>query len=212
MDLIAHVDDLCAALRRLDTAHLQRWGEHLARVVMGGGRLLVCGNGGSAAQAQHLAAELVGRYRDDRPAYSAIALCAETSSITAISNDYGYDAVFARQVEAHGRRGDVFLGLSTSGRSPNVVAAAETARRLGLTTWAFTGCGPNALADVCDDALCVDAPLTCTIQEVHQVALHLVCEAMDAVVLDRVDLEAGAGRGGGTRRDADVVSLAEVRR
>ncbi|MDQ1681457.1 MAG: D-sedoheptulose 7-phosphate isomerase [Frankiaceae bacterium] len=179
-----HVDDLVAQLRRLDTSILDEWGAHLARVVMGGGRLLVCGNGGSAAQAQHLAAELVGRYRSDRPAYSAIALCAETSSMTAIGNDYGFELVFSRQVEAHGRRGDIFLGLSTSGRSPNVVAAAESARRRGLTAWAFTGTGPNPLAEVCDDALCVDAPLTCTVQEVHQVALHLLCGAMDEVVLD----------------------------
>jgi D-sedoheptulose 7-phosphate isomerase len=179
-----HVDDLVAQLRRLDTSVLDEWGAQLARVVMGGGRLLVCGNGGSAAQAQHLAAELVGRYRSDRPAYSAIALCAETSSMTAIGNDYGFELVFSRQVEAHGRRGDIFLGLSTSGRSPNVVAAAESAKRRGLTTWAFTGTGPNPLAEVSDDALCVDAPLTCTVQEVHQVALHLLCDAMDEVVLD----------------------------
>lgn len=190
MTVQSHVDDLVTQLRRLDTAALDRWGRELARVVMGGGRLLVCGNGGSAAQAQHLAAELVGRYRSDRPAYSAIALCAETSSMTAIGNDYGFELVFSRQVEAHGRRGDILLALSTSGRSPNVVAAAEAAKRLGLTTWAFTGAGPNPLADVCDDAVCVDAPLTCTVQEVHQVALHLLCDAMDDVVLRTIDLTA----------------------
>jgi D-sedoheptulose 7-phosphate isomerase len=191
MTLQGHVDDLVAQLRRLDTTVLDDWGRHLARVVMGGGRLLVCGNGGSAAQAQHLAAELVGRYRSDRPAYSAIALCAETSSMTAIGNDYGFEWVFSRQVEAHGRRGDAFLGLSTSGRSANVVAAAQAARRLGLTTWAFTGAGPNPLAEASDAALCVDAPLTCTVQEVHQVALHLLCDAMDDVVLASADM-AGA--------------------
>jgi D-sedoheptulose 7-phosphate isomerase len=190
MTVQSHVDDLVTQLRRLDTAALDRWGRELARVVMGGGRLLVCGNGGSAAQAQHLAAELVGRYRSDRPAYSAIALCAETSSMTAIGNDYGFELVFSRQVEAHGRRGDILLALSTSGRSPNVVAAAEAAKRLGLTTWAFTGAGSNPLADVCDDAVCVDAPLTCTVQEVHQVALHLLCDAMDDVVLRTIDLTA----------------------
>lgn len=189
MTLQQHVADLVAQLSRLDTTALDEWGKHLAHVVMGGGRLLVCGNGGSAAQAQHLAAELVGRYRSDRPAYSAIALCAETSSMTAISNDYGFELVFARQVEAHGRPGDILLGLSTSGRSPNVVAAAEAAHRLGLTTWAFTGAGPNPLSSVCDGALTVDAPLTCTVQEVHQVALHLLCDAMDSLVLETVDLE-----------------------
>ncbi|MCU1675543.1 MAG: phosphoheptose isomerase [Frankiales bacterium] len=188
MTLQQHVDDLVTQLGRLDTTVLDEWGQQLARVVMGGGRLLVCGNGGSAAQAQHLAAELVGRYRSDRPAYSAIALTAETSSITAISNDYGFEAVFSRQVEAHGRRGDVFLGLSTSGRSPNVVNAADTAKRLGLATWAFTGGGPNPLSASCDGAVCVDAPLTCTVQEVHQVALHLLCDAMDDVVLASAEI------------------------
>jgi D-sedoheptulose 7-phosphate isomerase len=190
MTLQQHVDDVVSQLQRLDTTRLDEWGQHLARVVMGGGRLLVCGNGGSAAQAQHLAAELVGRYRSDRPAYSAIALTAETSSMTAIANDYGFEVVFSRQVEAHGRRGDVFLGLSTSGRSPNVVEAARAARRIGLTTWAFTGAGPNPLAEASDDALCVDAPLTCTVQEVHQVALHLICDAMDEVVLSSVAMAA----------------------
>ena len=128
-------------------------GPSLAQVLVGGGRLLVAGNGGSAAQAQHLTAELVGRYRDDRPALSAIALHAETSAVTAISNDYGYDHVFARQVQAHGRPGDVFLGMSTSGRSGNVLAAMDAAREGGLTVWVMTGAGPNPMADAADSAV-----------------------------------------------------------
>ena len=124
-------------------------------MLVGGGRLLVAGNGGSAAQAQHLTAELVGRYRDDRPALSAIALHAETSAVTAISNDYGYDHVFARQVQAHGRPGDVFLGMSTSGRSANVLAAMEAAREGGLAVWAMTGTGPNPMSEAADEALAV---------------------------------------------------------
>jgi D-sedoheptulose 7-phosphate isomerase len=178
----AHVRALLDALPALDTDRLDAWGVHLASVLVGGGRLLCAGNGGSAAQAQHLTAELVGRYRDDRPALSAIALHAETSSVTAIANDYGYDAVFARQVQAHGRPGDVFLGLSTSGRSGNVLAAMEAARDGGLTVWALTGTGPNAMTELADDAVTVAAPATATVQEVHQVAVHLLCAAVDLQV------------------------------
>ena len=175
----AHVAALLEALPLLDADQMDAWGTALAGVLVGGGRLLVAGNGGSAAQAQHLTAELVGRYRDDRPALSAIALHAETSAVTAISNDYGYDHVFARQVQAHGRPGDVFLGMSTSGRSPNVLAAMEAARAGGLTVWAFTGAGPNPMSEAADEALTVTAPATATVQEVHQVALHLLCAAVD---------------------------------
>ncbi|MCU1692693.1 MAG: phosphoheptose isomerase [Frankiales bacterium] len=182
----AHVAALLEALPLLDPDQMDSWGTRLADVLVGGGRLLVAGNGGSAAQAQHLTAELVGRYRDDRPALSAIALHAETSAVTAISNDYGYDHVFARQVQAHGRPGDVFLGMSTSGRSGNILAAMEAAREGGLTVWAMTGNGPNPMAEQADEALVVQAPATATVQEVHQVALHLVCAA--------VDLQVGADR------------------
>ncbi|MCW2607184.1 MAG: phosphoheptose isomerase [Frankiales bacterium] len=181
-----HVAALLEALPLLDTEQMDSWGTRLAAVLVGGGRLLVAGNGGSAAQAQHLTAELVGRYRDDRPALSAIALHAETSAVTAISNDYGYDHVFARQVQAHGRPGDVFLGMSTSGRSGNILAAMEAAREGGLTVWAMTGNGPNPMSEGADEALVVQAPATATVQEVHQVALHLVCAA--------VDLNVGADR------------------
>ncbi len=181
-----HVAALLEALPHLDTDLCDSWGTRLAAVLVGGGRLLVAGNGGSAAQAQHLTAELVGRYRDDRPALSAIALHAETSAVTAISNDYGYDHVFARQVQAHGRPGDVFLGMSTSGRSGNVLAAMEAARAGGLAVWVMTGNGPNPMSEQSDEALVVQAPATATVQEVHQVALHLVCAA--------VDLNVGADR------------------
>ena len=178
----AHVRALLDALPSLDTDRLDAWGVHLASVLVGGGRLLCAGNGGSAAQAQHLTAELVGRYRDDRPALSAIALHAETSAVTAIANDYGWDAVFARQVQAHGRPGDVFLGLSTSGRSGNVLAAMEAARDGGLTVWALTGDGPNPVSELADDAVTVPAAATATVQEVHQVAVHLLCAAVDLQV------------------------------
>jgi D-sedoheptulose 7-phosphate isomerase len=189
-----HIDALAAALPGLyaDSARLDRWGRLLGLVLTGGGRVLVAGNGGSAAEAQHLTAELVGRYRDDRPPFSAIALCAESSAVTAIGNDYGADEVFARQVRAHGRPGDVLVALSTSGRSPNVVAAAAAAADCGLDSWALTGPAPNPLAEACDDALCVESPHTATVQEVHLVAVHLLCAAFDVAVA-RLAVEEAVG-------------------
>jgi D-sedoheptulose 7-phosphate isomerase len=195
MTLVAGKAVLCrpsvdAKLDRLVTAvelfreqgpRLTRWGEHLAGVLTGGGRLLVAGNGGSAAEAQHLCAELVGRLRDDRPAYSAIALHAEGSSVTAIGNDYGFERVFARQVQAHGRRGDVLVLMSTSGRSANLMAAAEAARDLGIACWAMTGPLPNPLGMCCDDVLAVPADPQ-TVQELHLVAVHALCEQVEAVL------------------------------
>jgi D-sedoheptulose 7-phosphate isomerase len=159
-----------------------RWGAELAERLSDGARLLAAGNGGSAAQAQHLTAELVGRYRDDRFPLSAIALHAETSSLTAIANDFGADEVYARQVLAHGRRGDVLVLMSTSGRSPNVVNAARAGREAGLTVWAMTGAAPNPLLELCDEALAVDAESTATVQELHLVALHMVCAALDVAL------------------------------
>jgi D-sedoheptulose 7-phosphate isomerase len=176
-----HLAALAAALSSLEVEvdRIDAWGRHLAGVLMGGGRLLAVGNGGSAALAQHLTSELVGRYRDDRPAFSALALHAEGSSLTSITNDYGADEAFARQVRAHGRPGDVLVALSTSGRSSNVLAAVEAARECALTTWALTGRRPNPLAEACDDAVCADAPATATVQEIHQVVVHLLCAAFD---------------------------------
>jgi len=178
----AHVQALLNALPDLDTDVLDRWGAQLASVLVGGGRLLVAGNGGSAAQAQHLTAELVGRYRNDRPALSALALHAETSSLTAIANDYGWEHGFARQVQAHGRPGDVLLGLSTSGRSANVLAAMTAARAGGLTVWGLTGPPGSPVQTAADECVHVDAPATATVQEVHQVAVHLLCAAVDLQV------------------------------
>src|SRR4051794_30657857 len=136
------------------------WGARLAGVLENGGRFLAAGNGGSAAQAQHLTAELVGRYRCDRAPYSAVCLSAETSSLTAICNDYPAEELFARQVQAHGRPGDVLLLLSTSGRSPNLVEAAQRGRSAGLTVWSMTGPRPNPLAEQSMQTCTVDAPYT----------------------------------------------------
>ncbi|MDJ1132830.1 D-sedoheptulose-7-phosphate isomerase [Streptomyces iconiensis] len=179
-----HCDELARVLPsfRASSAVGDRWGRRLARILGGGGRLLVAGNGGSAAQAQHLTAELVGRYRDDRPAFSALALHADTSSTTAIANDYGVDAVFARQVSAHGTRGDVLMLLSTSGASANLLSAADAAHRSGLTVWALTGPSPNPLAAGSDEAWCVNAGSTATVQELHLVAVHTICTAFDAAL------------------------------
>jgi D-sedoheptulose 7-phosphate isomerase len=179
-----HIAALQAALGPLaaEADRVDLWGAHAARVLLGGGRLLAAGNGGSAAEAQHLTAELVGRYRDDRMPLSALALHADTSSLTAITNDYGGDEAFARQVRAHGRPGDICVLLSTSGRSPNVVQAARAAAAGRLVVWGFTGPRPNPLADACDDAVCVEADATATIQEVHLVLVHLLAAAVDVAV------------------------------
>ncbi|MBP2703064.1 SIS domain-containing protein [Microbispora sp. RL4-1S] len=176
-----HLARLSTALTAVDpeTSKIYAWGFKLAAVLNGGGRLLACGNGGSAAEAQHLTAELVGRYRADRRPYAAIPLHADTSSLTAIANDFGMDELYARQVRAHGRPGDVLICLSTSGTSRNVTEAAGAARRCGLTTWALTGPAPNPLADLCDDALAVPAGDTATIQEVHLTVIHMLCDVIE---------------------------------
>ena len=177
-----HITALLPPLERLeeDIGVLERWGTRLAALFAEGGRLLVAGNGGSAAEAQHLTAELVGRFESDREPFSAIALHAETSSYTAIANDFGAAHAFARQVRAHGRPGDVLLALSTSGRSENVLEAAQAAYEHGLTTWAMTGPAPNPLERLCDEALVVDADRAATVQEVHLVAIHLLCGFVDS--------------------------------
>ncbi|WFF04295.1 SIS domain-containing protein [Micromonospora sp. WMMD964] len=208
--LDTHLTNLAAALvpyRRCES-QLARWGADLAHRLANGGRLLVAGNGGSAAEAQHLTAELVGKLHDDRQPLSAIALHAETSALTAIANDYGYDDVYARQVRAHGRPGDVLLLLSTSGASPNLVRAAQAARVVGVTSWALTGAVPNPLADACDDVLAVVSGDTQVVQELHLVTSHLLCEYLEqelpaalaaadaAAVIRRLPGEPGSVRAG----------------
>jgi glycosyltransferase involved in cell wall biosynthesis/phosphoheptose isomerase len=163
--------------RRLDA-----WGEWLGERLLAGGRLLAAGNGGSAAEAQHLTAELVGRFEGERRPLSAIALHADTSSLTAIGNDYGGEEIFARQVEAHGRVGDALIAFSTSGRSENLLRAVEAANRLGLVTWAVTGPAPNPLAEACDESIAFDVASSATVQELHLVSVHLLCGAIDRCV------------------------------
>jgi D-sedoheptulose 7-phosphate isomerase len=184
-----HLDELRDALDefRIAAAKLDDWAEHLAQSLPRGGRLLAAGNGGSAAQAQHLVAELVGKLHADRAPMSAIALCAETSGLTAIANDYGYAEVFARQVRAHARPGDVVMLLSTSGHSHNVLAAAKAAQELNLPTWALTGALPNPLAEACTDTLAVQVNDTQIVQELHLVAVHLLCTKLDELLLPAFD-------------------------
>jgi D-sedoheptulose 7-phosphate isomerase len=176
-----HLLELSKALERFRDCVdvVDAWGSRLAAVLDAGGRLLAAGNGGSAAQAQHLTAELVGRYREDRRPFSAICLSAETSSLTAICNDYPSGELFARQVEAHGRPGDVLVVMSTSGTSENIVEAARRGRAGGLHVWALTGPMPNPLAEEASETCAVDAPYTATVQELHLVALHILCGALD---------------------------------
>jgi len=181
MSMHEHFVVLRRALAEMDAAgsRIESWGRHLAGVLAGGGRLLACGNGGSAAEAQHLTGELVGRYLHDRRPLSAIALHADTSALTAIGNDYGETELFARQVVAHGRPGDVLVALSTSGTSRNVVSAVKAAHEVGMTTWALTGPAPNTLAAISDDAIAVPAPSMATVQEIHLVVVHVLCAALD---------------------------------
>ena len=182
----SHLARLEETLRAFEpqVPRLEVWGRRAARVLLTGGRLLACGNGGSAEQAQHLTTELVGRYQDERQPLSALPLTHDTTALTAIGNDYGGAQVFARQVRAHGRVGDLLVCLSTSGRSPNVIEAARAAAEVGMTAWALTGPGPNPLADACAEAVTVGSPVTCTVQEVHLAAIHIMCAAVDAAVRD----------------------------
>jgi D-sedoheptulose 7-phosphate isomerase len=171
--------ELDAALHDLDVAAVEDIGRRCAGVLGRGGRLLAAGNGGSAAQAQHLAGELVGRFRSERRPLSAIALHAETSSLTAIANDYGLEEMFARQLVAHARPGDIAVLLSTSGSSVNLLCAAQRAPRLRVTTVAFTGAAPNPLASLAELTVAVASHDTTVVQEVHLVAIHLLCAAID---------------------------------
>jgi phosphoheptose isomerase len=177
----AHLDELRVTLSYIAAmdGELADLGRALARAFNSGHRLLAAGNGGSAAQAQHLVAELVGKLDADRPPLPAIALTAETCGITAIGNDYGFEHVFSRQVMAHARSGDVVVLMSTSGRSPNVLAAADAAHSRKASVWAFTGATPSPLADRADRVLAVPARNPQVIQEAHLVLVHLLCGQLD---------------------------------
>jgi len=177
------LDDLLAAVKRLDLARLQgRLDDALARLAAAAAAaqpILVCGNGGSAADAQHIAGELVGRFLRDRRAIDVRALTADTAVITAWANDIGYDTVFSRQVEAHGRAGGVLVAISTSGNSKNVQAAAEAARKAGMSVIALTGEGGGRLAPLADVLLDVPSRHTPRVQEMHTMLYHYLCEMLE---------------------------------
>jgi len=143
------------------------------------GKILIAGNGGSAADAQHFAGELVSRFNFDRPALSAIALTTDSSILTAIGNDYGYEDVFARQIQAHGRSGDVFIAISTSGNSANILKAIQTAKAIGLVVIGLTGRGGGKMKDMCDICLCAPSDSTPRIQECHLFFEHTLCACIE---------------------------------
>lgn len=156
-----------------------------------GGKLIIAGNGGSAADAQHIAAELVGRYRQERAPLPAIALTTDTSALTAIGNDYGFQHVFARQLRALGHRGDVFLAISTSNRSANIIAALEAARSLGIATIGFTGAATEVFVPLCDAILSVPSDDTALIQQVHITAAHAICGYVEQALVGRLHAPSG---------------------
>ncbi len=149
----------------------------------GGHKLLLVGNGGSAGDAQHIAAEIVGRYKRERPAYPAIALTTDTSALTAISNDYGFEQVFARQIAGLGRKGDVLLALSTSGRSPNILTALRVAHEHGLITIGFTGAKGAAMGVACNHLLVAPSDDTPIIQQIHLAVAHGICDEIEQAVM-----------------------------
>ncbi|MCI0581525.1 MAG: SIS domain-containing protein [Chloroflexi bacterium] len=175
----AELRDLLDRVAALAREPLERMIAGSVDALKAGGKLLFAGNGGSAAQCQHLATELVGRFALDRQPHAAMALTTDSSLLTACANDYGFEDVFARQVRALGRPGDVLFALSTGGRSPNVLKAVEAARALGLATYGLTGAGGAALAERCDEAIVVPHADPARIQEVHLLLGHLLCGAIE---------------------------------
>lgn len=155
----------------------------VADALKAGNKLLLIGNGGSAADAQHIAAEIVGRYKQERPGWAAIALTTDTSALTAIANDYGFEQVFARQVQGLARRGDVLFALTTSGRSPNILAALKVARDLGVTTIGFTGTKGDVMRASCDHLFVSPTDDTPVIQQIHMMAMHAICDEVEQVLI-----------------------------
>jgi D-sedoheptulose 7-phosphate isomerase len=192
MDLIAHLrthfeEGIELRRRMAETlpAQIVKAGEAMAQAVRSGRKILSCGNGGSAADSQHFAAEMVGRFERERPGMPAISLTVDTSALTAIANDYDYDRVFSKQVEALGQPGDVLLGISTSGNSRNVIEAMKAAQAKGMTVVALTGRDGGAMGRMLrpnDFHLNVAHPRTMRVQEVHLLCIHSLCEVIDNVI------------------------------
>ncbi|HEX9391050.1 MAG TPA: phosphoheptose isomerase [Usitatibacteraceae bacterium] len=177
-------DSAALKLRALEplTPQVARAARNMVACLENGGKILSCGNGGSAADSQHFAAELVGRFEREREELAAIALTTDTSILTAVGNDYGYDEIFSKQVRALGKPGDILFGISTSGNSKNVVAAVEAARKKGMTVVGMTGRDGGKIGKLIgkDDVLLnVESPVTARIQEVHLLMLHCLCDSID---------------------------------
>lgn len=170
---------------------LENIAEQMTAAILSGHKVLWCGNGGSAADSQHLAAELMGRFRRERRALASIALTTDTSVLTAVGNDYGYEKVFQRQIEALCEKGDIVVGISTSGSSKNVCAALQTARELGAFTVAFTGQGGGSLTSIADAAVCVPSKDTARIQEAHMLCGHIICDWIESRVCEASQPMAG---------------------
>ena len=174
---LSNLDEQVSLLRRLESVDLAvaQAGDVLARSLLDGGKVMFCGNGGSAADSQHLAAELIGRFIKDRRPISAIALSTDTSVLTCVGNDYSFDEVFARQVQGLGRRGDVLVAISTSGNSRNVIRAAEEAKAIGVSVIGLLGHNGGILKELCDLAIIVPSQVTARIQESHILIGHTLC-------------------------------------
>ncbi len=176
------IDEAAVCIKRLDDARREQI-EAASRLLLNcfraGGALYICGNGGSAADAQHIAGELTGRYLRDRRALHCIALTANTSNLTAIANDFGYDHVFSRQVEAHLHKGDVLWAISTSGNSPSILKAAQSARSRGGKVLGFTGDKGKALADLSDVCFVAPASSAYAVQQLHLLAYHIICDLVE---------------------------------
>ena len=186
--IAAHLQQSLAALERAnsDAPMLAAARAIAAAIVAGlraGNKVLIIGNGGSAGDAQHIAAEIVGRYKQERPGYAAIALTTDSSALTAIANDYGFEQVFARQVEGLGKRGDVLMALSTSGKSPNILAALRTARERGLVTVGFTGTKGENLRALCDHLLVAPSDDTPVVQQIHLAVAHGICDEIEQTMM-----------------------------
>lgn len=173
-----HLDVFSKTMDQMDIIQEIAW--RCKSALDNGSKILFCGNGGSAADSQHLAAELIGRFQKERRSLASIALTTDTSILTAVGNDYGFDDIFARQVEGLGRTGDVLIGISTSGNSKNVVKAVEKAKDIGMHTFAFTGEGGGALKHLCDLTLAIPSKVTARIQEMHILVGHIICELVEA--------------------------------
>jgi D-sedoheptulose 7-phosphate isomerase len=184
----AHLKQSLAALERANgdaalLANARKIAAVMIAALRAGNKILLIGNGGSAADAQHIAAEIIGRYKQDRPGWAAIALTTDTSALTAIANDHGFEQVFARQIEGLGKPGDVLLAFSTSGRSPNILAALGKARECGLVTIGFTGTKGEALASHCDHLFVSPSDDTPVVQQIHLTIAHGICDEIEQTLM-----------------------------